>query len=140
MAHFAKIGINGKVVGVHAVNNSDILNANGQEDEKIGQDFLERIHGWPASMWIQTSYNTTCVTHRLGGTPFRGNYAGIGMVYDEDNNIFRAKKAPYANWTLNTTTAKWEAPTPMPSTQTAGKFDQYTWNESTKVWNKKVEE
>ena len=34
MAHFAKIGINGKVVGVHAVNNSDILNANGQEDEK----------------------------------------------------------------------------------------------------------
>jgi len=133
MAHFAKIGINGKVVGVHAVNNSDILNANGQEDEKIGQDFLERIHGWPASMWIQTSYNTTGGTHRLGGTPFRGNYAGIGMVYDEDNNIFRAKKAPYANWTLNTTTAKWEAPTPMPADD-----KPYNWNEATQSWDEEV--
>ena len=133
MAHFAKIGINGKVVGVHAVNNSDILNANGQEDEKIGQDFLERIHGWPASMWIQTSYNTFAGTHRLGGTPFRGNYAGIGMVYDEDNNIFRAKKAPYANWTLNTTTAKWEAPTPMPADD-----KPYNWNEATQSWDEEV--
>ena len=133
MAHFAKLGINGKVIGVHAVNNSDILNANGQEDEKIGQDFLERIHGWPASMWIQTSYNTTGGTHRLGGTPFRGNYAGIGMVYDEDNNIFRAKKAPYANWTLNTTTAKWEAPTPMPADD-----KPYNWNEATQSWDEEV--
>ena len=133
MAHFAKIGINGKVVGVHAVNNSDILNANGQEDEKIGQDFLERIHGWPASMWIQTSYNTTGGTHRLGGTPFRGTYAGIGMVYDEDNDIFRDKKAPYANWTLNTTTAKWEAPTPMPADD-----KPYNWNEATQSWDEEV--
>ena len=133
MAHFAKLGINGKVIGVLTVNNSDLLNAAGQEDEKIGQEYLERIHGWPASMWIQTSYNTTGGTHRLGGTPFRGNYAGIGMVYDEDNNIFRAKKAPYANWTLNTTTAKWEAPTPMPADD-----KPYNWNEATQSWDEEV--
>jgi len=139
MAHFAKLGINGKVIGVHAVNNSDILNADGVEDESVGQQFLERIHGWPRSMWIQTSYNTRGGVHKLGGTPLRGNYAGLGKIYDEDNDIF-IRKQPYASWTLNTTTAEWEAPTPMPSTQTAGKFDQYTWNESTKVWDKKVEE
>jgi hypothetical protein len=107
MAHFAKLGINGKVIAVHAVNNSDILNDSGVEDETVGQQFLERLHGWPASMWIQTSYNTQGGIHNLGGTPLRGNYAGLDKIYDEDNNIFRTKQ-PYASWTLNTTTASWE--------------------------------
>ena len=137
MAHFAKLGINGKVIGVHAVNNSDILNGSGVEDEKVGQQFLERLHGWPALMWIKTSYNTSAGVHTKDGTPLRGNYAGIGQVYDEDNNIFYGKK-PYASWTLNTTTATWEAPTPMPSTTTDGYPDDYTWNESTKAWDKVV--
>ena len=137
MAHFAKLGINGKVIGVHAVNNSDLFNADGVEDEKVGQQFLERIHGWPTALWIQTSYNTQNGVHKLDGTPFRGTYAGIGQVYDEDNNIFRHKQ-PYASWTLNTTTTKWEPPTPLPSTQTDGKDDNYSWNESTKVWDKVV--
>ena len=137
MAHFAKLGINGKVIGVHAVDNSDILNGSNVEDETVGQQFLERIHGWPASMWIQTSYNTSAGAHKLGGTPLRGNYAGIGQVYDEDNNIFYGKK-PYASWTLNMTTAQWDPPTPMPSTTTDGYPDDYTWNESTNAWDKVV--
>ena len=109
MAHFAKLGINGKVIGVHVVNDSDILNGSGVEDETVGQQFLERLHGWPSSMWIQTSYNTYGGAHKLGGTPLRGNYAGIGMTYDEDNNIFRSK-SPYPSWVLNTTTATWHSP------------------------------
>jgi len=137
MAHFAKLGINGKVIGVHAVNNSDLLNGSGVEDETVGQQFLERIHGWPASMWIQTSYNTSAGVHKLGGTPLRGQYAGLGMTYDEDNDIF-IKKQPYASWTLNTTTASWESPTPMPNSKTDDKPDIYTWNESTKSWDKTV--
>jgi len=137
MAHFAKLGINGKVIGVHAVNNSDLLNGSGVEDETVGQQFLERIHGWPASMWIQTSYNTSAGVHKLGGTPLRGQYAGLGMTYDEDNDIF-IKKQPYASWTLNTTTASWESPTPMPNSNTDDKPDIYTWNESTKSWDKTV--
>ena len=131
MAHFAKLGINGKVIGVHAVNNSDLLNGSGQEDESVGQQFLERLHGWPGSMWIQTSYNTQNGVHKLGGTPLRGNYAGIGHVYDEDNDLFIAKQ-PYASWTLNTTTAQWEPPTPIPN------GENYTWNESTKAWDEVV--
>ena len=67
MAHFAKLGINGKVIGVHVVNNNDLLNGDGVEDEKVGQQFLERLHGWPASMWIQTSYNTQGGTQQLLG-------------------------------------------------------------------------
>ena len=132
MAHFAKLGINGKVLGVHAVSNKNLLNGDNQEDERVGQQFLERIHGWPASMWIQTSYNTQGGVHSAGKTPLRGNYAGIGKVYDEENDIFRTKQ-PYASWTLNTTTATWVPPTPYPRDE-----KQYSWNESTKAWDEVV--
>ena len=45
----------------------------------------------------------------MGGTPLRGNYAGIGMTYDEDNDIFISKK-PYASWVLNVAEARWQSP------------------------------
>jgi hypothetical protein len=104
MAHFAKLGANRKVIAVLTLNNGDMLNADGVEDERVGQQYLERHNNWPAQMWIQTSYNTQAGTHKLGGTPLRGNYAGIGYTWDEDNNIFYSKK-PYPSWVLNTTTA-----------------------------------
>jgi hypothetical protein len=109
MAHFAKISDTSEVLTVHVVNNSDILNADGVEDESVGQAYLKKHSNWPAQMWIQTSYNTKNGTHKKGGTPFRGNYAGIGMIWDEDNNIFYSKK-PYPSWVLNTTTATWHSP------------------------------
>ena len=143
MAHFAKLGINGKVIAVHAVNNSDILNGSGVEDESVGQQFLERLHGWPASMWIQTSYNTHGGTHKLGGTPLRGNYAGIGQVYDEDNNIFRSKQ-PYPSWVLNTTTASWNSPIGDPpndlTAEERSAGTSYVWNEDAKSWDKSTTE
>jgi hypothetical protein len=139
MAHFAKLGINGKVIAVHAVNDSDLLNGSGVEDEKVGQQFLERIHGWPASMWIQTSYNTQGGTHRLGGTPFRGNYAGIGAIWDEDNNIFRSKQ-PYPSWVLNTAIASWQSPIGDPpddlTAEEIAANTSYVWNETNKSWDK----
>ena len=91
MAHFAKLGANGKVIQVLTLDNKNMLNADGIEDEAVGQQYLERHNNWPAQMWIQTSYNTIGNTHTLDGTPFRGNYAGIGYEWDEDNNIFGLK-------------------------------------------------
>ena len=35
MAHFAKLGANGKVIQVLTLNNSDMLNADGVEDEAV---------------------------------------------------------------------------------------------------------
>ena len=58
MAHFAKLGVNGKVIAVHGLDNDQMLNADNVEDESVGQNRLQQIHGWPAQMWIQTSYNT----------------------------------------------------------------------------------
>jgi len=109
MAHFAKISDTSKVLTVLTLDNKDMLNADGVEEETVGQQYLEKHNNWPAEKWIQTSYNTSRGTHKDGGTPLRGNYAGIGYTWDEDNNIFYGKK-PYPSWVLNTTTATWHSP------------------------------
>ena len=139
MAHFAKISENNEVLTVHVINNSDMHNANGVEDETVGQQYLEKHNNWPAQMWIQTSYNTHANQHRLGGTPLRGNYAGIGYTWDEDNNLFYPKKL-YASWVLNTSEARWQSPigdAPDDLTdeeKVAG--THYEWNEGTGAWDK----
>ena len=111
MAHFAKIGMNSKVISVLTLDNKDMLNAEGVEDESVGQQYLERHNNWPAPMWIQTSYNTHGGKHNSGddSKALRGNYAGIGHTWDAANNIFYGDK-PYASWVLNTTTATWHSP------------------------------
>ena len=143
MAHFAKIGMNGKVIAVLTCGNGDMLNADGVEDESVGQQYLERHNNWPAQMWIQTSYNTSGGTHNSGGTPLRGNYAGIGYIWDEDNNIFYPK-SPYPSWVLNTTTASWHSPIGDAPALTAEQQAQneaethrwgYTWNEAGQSWD-----
>ena len=48
----------------------------------------------------RTSYNTHANEHRLGGTPFRGNYAGKGYTYDSSNDVFYETQ-PYASWSLD---------------------------------------
>jgi hypothetical protein len=143
MAHFAKISDTSKVLTVLRLNNKDMLNADGVEDESVGQQYLERHNNWPAEKWIQTSYNTFGGTHKLGGTPLRGNYAGIGYTWDEDNNIFYSKK-PYASWVLNTTTATWhspigDAPDDLTDEEKAA-FTSYVWNEGTGAWDKTTPE
>ena len=143
MAHFAKLGANGKVISVLTLNNGDMLNADGVEDESVGQQYLETHNNWPAQMWIQTSYNTSGNQHKLGGTPFRGNYAGIGYEWDEDNQIFWPKK-PYASWVKNTTTANWQSPIGDAPALTAEQTSQneadthmwsYIWNEANQSWD-----
>ena len=133
MAHFAKLGINGKVIAVHSLDNSKLLNADSVEDETVGQQELQRIHGWPSALWIKTSYNTRGGKHYTDGVEsadqsgaLRGNYAGIGYTFNEDENIFWAKQ-PHASWSKNTTTASWDAPITYPSVTDDGQ-DPVVWN------------
>jgi hypothetical protein len=138
MAHFAKLGVNGKVIAVLTLDNKDMLNADGIEDETVGQQYLEQHNNWPAQMWIQTSYNTTANTHRSGDNSkaFRGNYAGIGSIWDEDNQIFWPKK-PYASWVKNTTTARWQSPigdSPALTAEEETSKKYYAWNETEQSW------
>ena len=147
MAHFAKIGMSSKVIQVLTLDNKDMLNADGTEDESVGQYYLERHNNWPAQMWIQTSYNTAGGKHKSGddSKALRGNYAGIGYTWDEDNNLFYPK-SPYASWVLDVPTASWKSPkgdapaltAAQESQNTAGTHrHRYEWNESSTDWELK---
>jgi hypothetical protein len=76
MAHFALLNSDSIVTQVVVVNNSDIVDANGNESEQVGIAFLEQPLG--QGPWVQTSYNAR----------FRGKYAGIGDRYDAAQDIF----------------------------------------------------
>ena len=145
MAHFAKLGSNGKVIQVLTLDNKDMLNADGVEDESVGQQYLEQHNNWPVQMWIQTSYNTSSNKHSSGddSKAFRGNYAGIGMEWDEDNQIFWSKK-PYASWVKDTSDASWHSPIGDAPALTAEQESQntaathfwnYVWNEAGQTWD-----
>jgi hypothetical protein len=109
MAHFAKISEENEVLTVLAVDDKDVKNNQNVETESVGQSYLETHNNWPSHLWIQTSYNTYNNQHFLGGTPFRGNFAGIGYIWDNENLIFWPPK-PFASWTKDITTASWKSP------------------------------
>ena len=145
MAHFAKIGMKGKVIQVLTLDDKDMQDHEGKAVEAIGQQYLEQHNNWPAQMWIQTSYNTSRNQHSSGDNSkaLRGNYAGIGYEWDEDNNIFWPKK-PHASWVKDTTTANWKSPIGDAPALTAEQTSQndasthtwtYVWNESGQSWD-----
>ena len=117
MAHFAKIGLNNKVIEVQSVNNNELLDSNGVQQEVNGVDFLTKLTGW--SIWKQTSYNNN----------IRKNFAGKGFTYDEDRDAFIPPK-PFNSWTLNEKTCLWEAPVSYPTDNRI-----YNWNEENTSWD-----
>ena len=139
MAHFAKIGMNGKVIQVLTMDNEEMKDDQGNEIEAKGQEWLERHNNWPAQMWIQTSYNTSGNKHSSGDNSkaFRGNYAGIGYEWDEDNNMFFPKK-PFPSWVKNLTTASWVSPIGDAPELTEEQIEDkkyYNWNEDNQSWD-----
>jgi len=109
----------------------------------VGIDETETIEGKDPETWYsefrgqtckRTSYNTRGGVHVNGGTPFRGNYAGVGYEYKEDLDAFIPPQ-PFASWTLNETTFLWEAPVPMPEDAGIGEPPiMYRWDEETTDW------
>ena len=115
MAHFAKLDQDNIVITINTVHNNELL-IDGVENEQKGIDFLNNFFNTNDN-WKQTSYNTQGGVHRLDGTPFRKNYAGIGYTYDEDRDAFIAPKR-YPSWILNEDDGK-----------------EYQWNEETTNWS-----
>jgi hypothetical protein len=115
MTHFVEIDLNNVVLRGVVV---------ADEHQHRGHDFLAHDLNLGGA-WLQTSYNTFGGIHRLGGAPFRKNYAGIGYTYDASRDAFIPPKR-YASWTLNEATCLWNAPIAYPSD---GKH--YIWDENT---------
>lgn len=120
MAHYAFLDDNNVVTEVIPGRNEDDL----VEGVENWEDYYGALRG---QRCLQTSYNTQAGVHANGGTPFRGNYAGIGFTYDESLDAF-IPGSPYGSWVLNEGTFSWEAPIPYPS-----EGDWY-WDESAGVW------
>jgi len=98
------------------------------------QDFIDTGALGDPQMWVQTSYNTRGNVHYGqdgkpdGGIALRGNYAGIGYIYNAENDVFYAPQ-PYASWVLNEQTWLWEAPVPYPDDNKI-----YDWDENSQRW------
>ncbi len=118
MAHFAKLGKGNIVEQVVVVHNNVITDANGQEQEQLGMDFLNNIYG-TNDVWKQASYNGS----------FRKNFASVGFTYDQYRDAFIEPK-PFNSWNLNETTCRWEAPVVKPDD---GQY--YRWNEENQQWD-----
>lgn len=117
MAHFAKIDENNIVTTVVVAE----------------QDFIDSGALGDPTKWIQTSYNTHAGEHKLGGTPLRKNYAGVGYTYDSNRDAFIPQK-PYNSWILNEQTCMWEPPVQLPSND-----KEYSWNEADVNWQEIIE-
>ena len=126
MAHFAQLDENNVVLQVIVVNNSELLDENGQESEERGVAFCKSLFG-VNTLWVQTSYNGT----------FRGSFAGQGFVHVPESDVF-IEPSPGASWTLQKTPAKWVPPVPYPEDAI---FHlnwalplNYSWDEDNQSW------
>lgn len=112
MSHFAQINNDNVVIQVIVAE----------------QDFIDSGAVGDPTKWIQTSYNTYAGQHKLGGTPLRKNYAGMGYTYDVARDAFIPPK-PFPSWVLDEDTCLWNPPIPLPDND-----NMYLWDESTTNW------
>ena len=131
MAHYAFIDENNTVVEVIVGRDEDDL-IDGVDDWETY--YSTKRDGMTA---VRTSYNTRAGVHYdpETGDPsedqskaFRGNYAGLGMVYYFDADVF-AHPQPYPSWTLDPACACWVAPMPKPADGA-----EYEWDEEAGEW------
>lgn len=130
MAHFAQLDSNNYVLQVVTVANEELLDANGQESEERGVQFCRSLFGADTN-WKQTSYNKK----------FRKNYAGVGMYYDPQRDMFLSPQ-PFPSWALDEIQGVWCPPVPVPPDSVLpftaiafpGEGRVYEWDEPTTSW------
>ena len=112
MAHYAILDENNIVVNViTGRDETDTIDGNEQNWEANYAAQLDV----PIERCKRTSYNTYQNVHTNGGTPFRGNYAGIGMKYDSTNDVFVTAEAPFPGWVMDTDIWEYKAPVDKPA-------------------------
>lgn len=116
MAHFALLDSDNTVLDLIVIENSVLIDDNGQEKEQLGIAFCQTLK---EGRWIQTSFNDS----------IRKRYAQIGGYYDPDADCFVCKK-PYNSWILDSD-KNWIPPLPYPNDKQV-----YEWDESTVSWKK----
>lgn len=136
MAHFAKIDNTGTVVDVIKVDNSILLDADGNEIEEKGVLFLQELFG-NSHDYKQTSYHAYRGRHQIQPPPINGeqsppiigskeclrkNYASIGGKYDYERDAFIGIMPDRYKVVLNEETGTWECP--YQSSQTTDNYQR----------------
>lgn len=121
MAHYAFLDDNNVVTEVIV----------GKDETDTSQDWEQFYGNIRNQTCKRTSYNTQAGVHSLGGTAFRGNYAGVGYIYDEDLDAFITEQ-PFPSWTL--VNYIWTPPVEYPDDARPG-GSQYDWNEEDQSWD-----
>jgi hypothetical protein len=132
MSHYAKV-VNGTVTQVIAA------------DAAFFNTFVDTSPG----TWIKTSYNTRGGKHynpitgiedtSTTNPALRGNYAGIGYIYDQSNDVFHPARPLdrngilCASWNISAPTWTWIPPVAYPTSTTTPPH-VYAWDEPTKTW------
>lgn len=111
MAHYAFIDDNNIVTQVIVGPDEDDL----PDGITSWEDYYGNLHGQTCK---RTSYNTHSNQHP-NGTPFRGNYAGIGYTYDETRDAFIPPEPPNAIG-FDEDTLTWIVPPPEQPTEPDG--------------------
>jgi hypothetical protein len=113
-----------------------VLNGIVQQVIVAEVEFFDTFVDSSPGEWIQTSYNTRGNIHYDpdtnepdGGVALRGNYAGIGFIYDGVNDVFYPPK-PYDSWSISVESNwLWTAPVAYPTDSKT-----YFWDENTTSW------
>lgn len=106
MAHYALLDDDNVVTQVIAGRDEREIH----DDVTSWEDYYSDRHGQTCK---RTSYNTHANQHTGGGTPFRGNYAGIGYVYDLTRDAFIPPEPANAIG-FDEDTLQWIVPKPEP--------------------------
>jgi hypothetical protein len=135
MAHYAFIDENNIVV--------EVIKGKDEQDEALldeGETWEEHYAAFRDGLTCKrTSYNTHRNEHSNEGTPYRGNFAGVGFSYDEENDMFLHPKI-HQSWVLDVDTAGWKPPVDYPSDinqemDISLPIKNYDWNEETVSWD-----
>jgi len=116
MAHYAFLDSNNVVTEVIP----------GKNEGEDGIDWEQWYGDFRGQVCKRTSYNTIGNVHSNGGTPYRGNYAGIGYTYRSDIDAFVSPQ-PFPSWTLDSNVV-WQPPVARPID------GMYSWNEESQTW------
>jgi hypothetical protein len=90
-----------------------------------GIDETELIEGLDTETWYGNFRGQVCKRTSYNGN-IRKQYAGIGMKYDFNADVFIAAQ-PYPSWSLDEN-YDWQPPTPRPE------GSQWSWNELLGNW------
>ena len=94
----------------------------------VGIDETETIEGLNPETWYGNFRGQTCKRTSYN-SKIRGTYAGVGYIYNAEEDIFITPK-PYPSWITNG--SFWSSPKPYPPDASIEK--PYFWDEENLEW------